>query len=66
VLFGPGIAGFAFSPYAKWELRDYGVSEIPATFLLAPDGKVIATGIRGDRIKGTVTKALAGAGPASY
>ena len=32
-------------------LADYGVSSIPATFLIGPDGRVIARGMRGEGIK---------------
>jgi hypothetical protein len=39
-------------------LEDYGVDSIPATFLIDPDGKVIARGIRGESIKRAVTRAL--------
>ncbi len=44
-------------------LKDYGVSTIPATFLIGPDGKVIAKGMRGDEIKGAVSKAFAPVSP---
>jgi hypothetical protein len=37
VLFGPGIAGFAFSPYAKWEFRG---AERPFIVLLRPGNAV--------------------------
>jgi peroxiredoxin len=40
-------------------LADYGVSSIPVTFLIGPDGRVIARGMRGDVIKDAVKKALA-------
>ena len=38
----------------------YGVGTIPATFLIAPDGRVIAKGMRGEKIKEAVAKALKG------
>ncbi|GAC1449808.1 MAG: hypothetical protein NVSMB9_33870 [Isosphaeraceae bacterium] len=38
--------------------RDYGVQSIPATFLIGPDGKVIAKGMRGKQIKEVVARAL--------
>jgi peroxiredoxin len=38
--------------------KDYGVQAIPATFLIGPDGKVIAKGMRGKQIKEVVAKAL--------
>jgi thiol-disulfide isomerase/thioredoxin len=36
----------------------YGASAIPATFLLGPDGKIIARDLRGPNLKGAVAKAL--------
>jgi enterochelin esterase-like enzyme len=39
--------------------KDYGVEAIPATFLIGPDGKVVAKGMRGEAIKAAVAKALA-------
>ena len=36
----------------------YGVYGIPAIFLIGPDGKVLATGLRGSKIKETVAAAL--------
>ena len=36
----------------------YGIEAIPATFLISPDGKVIAKDIRGEKIKEAVRKAL--------
>ena len=38
--------------------KNYGVQTIPATFLIGPDGKIIATGMRGKQIKEIVAKAL--------
>jgi hypothetical protein len=37
----------------------YGVYGIPAIFLIGPDGKVLATNLRGAKIKVTVAAALA-------
>ena len=37
----------------------YGVYGIPAIFLVGPDGKVLATGLRGQKIKEAVAAALA-------
>jgi thiol-disulfide isomerase/thioredoxin len=39
-------------------LEDYGASSIPATYLIGPDGKIIARGMRGDAIIQAVKKAL--------
>jgi thiol-disulfide isomerase/thioredoxin len=39
-------------------LEDYGADTIPATFLIGPDGKVLARGMRGDAIMVAVKKAL--------
>ena len=36
----------------------YGVSGIPAVFLIGPDGKVIARNLRGEAIESAVEKAL--------
>jgi hypothetical protein len=38
----------------------YGVQSIPSVWLIAPDGKVIATGLRGDGIAAAVENALGG------
>ena len=37
----------------------YGVYGIPALFLIGPDGKVLATDLRGSKIKEAVAAALA-------
>ena len=37
----------------------YGVQGIPATFLIGPDGKVIAKGMRGEATAAAVESALA-------
>ena len=38
--------------------KDYGIEKIPATFLIGPDGKIVATGIRGEEIRRVVTRSL--------
>jgi Thioredoxin-like len=38
--------------------RSYGVQSIPATFLIDPDGKIIAKGMRGKEIKSVVKTTL--------
>jgi thiol-disulfide isomerase/thioredoxin len=38
--------------------RHYGVESIPATFLIGPDGKVIARDVRGEKLKEVVSQAL--------
>ena len=51
----------AFLPGA-WEspvVKAYGVRSIPMVVLIGPDGKVVATDLRGDGIKAAVTAALA-------
>jgi thiol-disulfide isomerase/thioredoxin len=40
---------------------EYGVRGIPSTWLIGPDGKVIAKDLRGDSIKDAIAKALGGA-----
>ncbi len=40
---------------------EYGVEGIPAIFLIGPDGKIIATDLRGEHIKGAVERALGNA-----
>lgn len=40
------------------ETQRYGVYAIPAIFLIGPDGKVLATGLRGTKIKETVASVL--------
>ena len=36
----------------------YGASAIPATFLIGPDGEILAAGLRGEALKSAVAKAL--------
>ena len=38
----------------------WGVEGIPAIFLIGPDGKILARGLRGDAIKTTVGQSLGG------
>ena len=53
------IMGF-LGDWSKSELPDkYGVEGIPSIFLIGPDGKIIAQGLRGENIKATVEKTLA-------
>jgi hypothetical protein len=46
----------------EWSKTDlpsrYGVEGIPAIFLIGPDGKLVATGLRGAEIKSAVQSAL--------
>ena len=39
-------------------VRDYGVGAIPAIFLIDPDGKVVAKGLRGDKLEEVLIQAL--------
>ena len=46
-----------------WENKlagKYGVESIPATYLLDKDGKIIASGLRGEELEAAVAKALGG------
>jgi len=46
--------------WSKTEVPNlYGVKGIPATFLIGPDGKVIAKNLRGTQVKDEIAKALA-------
>jgi peroxiredoxin len=46
--------------WSKAELpAKYGVEGIPSIFLIGPDGKIVATNLRGDAIKAAVERALA-------
>jgi thiol-disulfide isomerase/thioredoxin len=38
--------------------KDYGITTIPATFLIDPEGKIVATGIRGEEIRRVVVRSL--------
>ncbi len=46
----------------EWSETDlpaqFGVQGIPSIFLIGPDGKIVATGLRGDNIKQAVARAL--------
>lgn len=54
----PWVQGF-LGEWSKTDLPDrYGVSGIPAIFLLDPEGKVAATGLRGAKIREAVDAAL--------
>lgn len=53
----PWIHGAVGGTYGKI-LRDYTVRALPATFLIAPNGKVIATGLRGEELERAVAAAL--------
>jgi thiol-disulfide isomerase/thioredoxin len=55
----PWVQAFVGDEAGEKVLADYGVSSIPATFLIGPDGRVIARGLRGDAIKEAVKNALA-------
>jgi len=48
------LGGATESPVA----RAYGAQSIPAIYIIGPNGKVFAKGLRGDQIKGVVAKAL--------
>ena len=39
--------------------RNYGVNALPATFLIGPDGKILAIDLRGPKLAAVVEKALA-------
>ncbi len=41
-------------------VADYGATAIPSTFLIGPDGTIVASGLRGDALKAAVEKALRG------
>jgi peroxiredoxin len=59
------IQGF-LGEWSQTKLPDqYGVQGIPATFLVGPDGKIIAKGLRGGAIKEAVEKALGSEAKAS-
>ncbi len=56
----PWVQGFLGeeSPVAK----SYRIEDIPATFLIGPDGKILAKGLRGEKIKEVVVRELSKAG----
>lgn len=39
-------------------LRNYSIKSIPSIWLIGPDGKIIATGLRGEKLREAVQKAL--------
>ncbi len=39
---------------------DYGATAIPSTFLIGPDGTIVASGLRGDALRTAVEEALRG------
>ncbi len=39
---------------------DYGATAIPSTFLIGPDGTIVASGLRGDALRTAIEKALRG------
>jgi peroxiredoxin len=51
------------APIGEWEKAtlpsDFGINSMPSTWLIGPDGKVIAKDLHGDAIKAAVEKALA-------
>jgi peroxiredoxin/protocatechuate 3,4-dioxygenase beta subunit len=55
--------GWTMGFLGDWSKADlpskYGVEGIPSIFLIGPDGKILATGLRGDAIKAAVERALA-------
>ncbi|WP_337173934.1 carboxypeptidase regulatory-like domain-containing protein [Paludisphaera sp.] len=52
-------------PMGAGAAQDYGVRAIPSTFLIGPDGRVLATGLRGEQLREAVAKALAALEPSS-
>jgi peroxiredoxin len=54
----PWTQGFVGDEAGSKVVKDYGVAAIPATFLIGPDGKVIAKGMRGEGITRAIRKAL--------
>lgn len=46
-------------PMGGGAAQDYGVRAIPSTFLIGPDGRILAMNLRGDPLKEAVAKALA-------
>ncbi|MBE0542071.1 MAG: TlpA family protein disulfide reductase [Verrucomicrobia bacterium] len=55
--------GWIMGFLGEWSKTDlpsqYGVEGIPSLFLIGPDGKIVAKGMRGANIKATVKSALA-------
>jgi hypothetical protein len=46
--------------WAKTKVPEsWAVQGIPAVFLVGPDGKIVAKGLRGDQVKAEIAKALA-------
>ena len=42
----------------KVAMEAYGIAGIPETLLLAPDGKILARGLRGDELKAKVVEVM--------
>ena len=55
--------GWIMGFLGEWSKSDlpgnYGVEGIPSLFLIGPDGKILAKGLRGENIKATVERTLA-------
>jgi beta-lactamase regulating signal transducer with metallopeptidase domain/thiol-disulfide isomerase/thioredoxin len=51
--------GFASGGFGAEVMVSYGVRAIPSTFLIAPDGRILARDLRGAALKEAVAKALA-------
>jgi len=52
------VQGFLGMGWKAPLLKLYGIHGIPAIYLISPEGKVVARGLRGDEIKKAVAKAL--------
>jgi hypothetical protein len=52
------VQGFLGKGWGAPLLKLYGVRGIPAIFLISPEGKVVERGLRGEKIKEAVAKAL--------
>jgi len=50
--------GLGFAGPDSRVVSAYGATAIPATFLIDPEGKIIAKDLRGDRMKAAVAKVL--------
>jgi peroxiredoxin len=61
----PWVQGFLDDKDRAQITEKYGVAAIPATFLIGPDGKILATDLRGEKTAEAVAKALgeSNAGP---